>query len=396
MNIAYGREHVDLEIAPERLISGPSAHETVSESAVAAALESPFHYPALRQALTPDDHIAIVVDEQLPQLAELIAVVLDHLSLAQIAPEAVTLVCPPSTQGQPWLDDLPDAYQEVRVEVHDPVDRNRLSYLATTKHGRRIYLNRTVVDADQTVVLAGCRYDPLVGATEGLTALFPTLSDQATREELFGKPIVKVAGEMSSGLRHEMTEAAWLLGAPFLVQIIEGQCDGIASVIGGSLEAASEARRRLDARWRVVVDRPAHLVLATVTGDPARQDMATLGRALASAARVTEPGGQIVLLTQATPKLGPAFETIRGADSPEEALERLGNQSLPDRVAASQWLQAARTCRIYVLSGLEQEVGEELFVTPLDRADQAQRLINAAASCLVLPDADKALAVVGG
>jgi len=38
--------------------------------------------------------------------------------------------------------------------VHDPAHRQRLSYLATTRRGRRIYLNRTAVDADQIVVLS--------------------------------------------------------------------------------------------------------------------------------------------------------------------------------------------------------------------------------------------------
>jgi len=55
---------------------------------------------------------------------------------AGVAPERITLLCPPSASRQPWLDDLPDAFEEVRLEIHHPTDRKRLSYLATTREGK--------------------------------------------------------------------------------------------------------------------------------------------------------------------------------------------------------------------------------------------------------------------
>jgi hypothetical protein len=191
-----------------------------------------------------------------------------------------------------------------------------------------------------------------------------------------------------------MTEVVWLLGAPFLVQLIEGPGDRIAQALGGSHESIAEGRRLLDARWRIVVKQSADLVVATLAGDPARHDFAALAAALAAAARVVTPNGRIVLLSQAKPTLGPALELIRQADSPQDALESLADHDLPDRTAARQWLEATRHARVYLLCDLDRELGEELFVTPLDRAEQAQRLVNAAASCLVLPDADKTLSVL--
>ena len=55
----------------------------------------------------------------------------------------------------------------MHVEVHDPSDRKRLAYLATTKQGHRIYLNRTAVDADQLVVLTRRDYDVVVSDANG-------------------------------------------------------------------------------------------------------------------------------------------------------------------------------------------------------------------------------------
>ena len=65
-----------------------------------------------------------------------------------------------------------------------------------------------------------------------------------------------------------------------------------------------------------------------------------------------------------------------------------------DLAAGSLWASAAVHAKLYLLSGLPAELAEELFVTPLEHARQVERLLTADAACLLLPDADKTLAVV--
>src|SRR5689334_5817985 len=118
--IAYGRERLPVEIDPGRLVAleraeaPPPLADPVG--AVRAALESPLRYPALRRALTPDDHVTVVVDEHLPRLPELVNAVLEHVLSAGVDPAAITLLCPPSASRQPWLDALPEAVEEVHTE----------------------------------------------------------------------------------------------------------------------------------------------------------------------------------------------------------------------------------------------------------------------------------------
>ena len=118
-----------------------------------------------------------------PQPARFLVPILEHVQQAGISCQAITLLCLPPSTGQPWLEELPDAFQDVHLEVHDPGDRRGLAYLATTRKGRRIYLNRTAVDADQLVLLTRRSYDCRLGYAGGEGALFPALSDAAAREE---------------------------------------------------------------------------------------------------------------------------------------------------------------------------------------------------------------------
>lgn len=393
----YGCDRVEFDVAGERLIAEPRPPTPLSDPAAAVrdALEEPHAFPPLRRALTPDDHIAIVVDEELPRLAELLAPLLEHIHSAGVAPECMTLLCPRSSSQQAWIDDLPDDFQDVRVEVCDPDDRRRLAYLATTKNGKRLYLNRTLVESDQIVVLSGRRYDPLLGYSGAEGSLYPALSDRQTQQEMSQHVNLGVPEAAPWPVRRAATETAWLLGAPFFVQVIESAGDGVAQVVAGTTEASCEGQRLLDVCWRRSAPRPADLVIASVSGDPSRHTFAVLAAALASAARVVQPGGRIALLSQAEPVLGPEANMLRNADDPREILKQLHNTQTAELAPVLRWAAAAVQARIYLLSRLPDDRVEEMFATPLGVAREVQRLLDAGGTCLFLPDAHKMLVVVG-
>src|SRR5438067_13470202 len=62
---------------------------------VRAALEKPFGFEPLRRALTPDDHVTVVLDPTLPYADVLLGEVFAHLRSAGIEPAAVTVLTPP-------------------------------------------------------------------------------------------------------------------------------------------------------------------------------------------------------------------------------------------------------------------------------------------------------------
>jgi nickel-dependent lactate racemase len=397
-SIAWGTQSLELEIDARNLVAAQRADIAPNLAdpiqALRDALESPLDYPALRRALIPDDHVAIYVDEGISQLGKLLVPLLAHVRLANVQADAITLICAPPSSGQPWLDDLPDAFQDVHIEVHQPADRKKLAYLATTKQGRRVYLNRTAVDADQFVLLTRRRYDACVGYAGAETALYPGLSEEATIAELRGHFDRHVPGAELNRIQAEARTVAWHLGAPFFVQLIEGTGDGLAHVVAGPLESSDAGQRLLDARWRVSFAQATDVVIASITGDPARQTLDDLARAYFSAARIVKPSGSIVLLTEIAPALGPGFETFRRHDDSAVALRVLMHEKPSDLAAAFMWATAANQARLYLLSGLASDVAEEIFTIPMQHAAQAQRLLTEEATCALLPDAHKALAVL--
>ena len=195
-------------------------------------------------------------------------------------------------------------------------------------------------------------------------------------------------------IRHEAGEVSWLLGAPFYVQVVEGCGDEIVQIIAGPADSAADGRRWLDRCWRATASALADLVIATIGGDPARQDVGDMARALACAARVVRPDGVIALLCKTEPQLGDGFQQMLRADEPEEAFKLLQEKPPSDWPAAFLWLESVKKAHVYLLSGLPAETAERLFTTPIEHARQVQRLIDAGGSCLVLADAHKLLVTI--
>jgi nickel-dependent lactate racemase len=399
IEMAVGRARWSFRVPDDRLItavrrSPPGLAVTDPRAAVRAALDHPFGLDfALRRALTPEDRIALVVDEQLPRLGELIAGTLEYLAAAGIGPEAVTVLTP-EHGDQRWIDELPDEFADVRAEVHQPGDRKLLSYLATTKRGRRVYLNRTLVDADQIIVLSGRRYDAQLGYSGLEGSIYPGLSDAETRQALGGVFSLEGPGSAQAGARAEAAEIAGQLGSTIFIQVIESAGDEIAAVLAGLAGSGVEGIRLQDERWRLSVPAPADLVIASVGGAPEAQDFTPLARAAAAAARVVSADGAVVVLSDAEPALGKALEMLQGAGDPDEALRRLKGKKTADLEAAHLWAGAAGRARLYLASGLRPDAVEEMFATPILAPGEVQRLIDQGGTVLLLPDAEKSLVVV--
>jgi nickel-dependent lactate racemase len=364
-DLPVGSSHWPIRVRPDQVINLPRSQSPSSPTVlIRDALEHPIGFEPLRRALTPDDHVAIVVDDKLPHLAELLTGLLEHLVSAHVKPEAVTLVLPPGSRRQGFVDDLPDEYADVRVETHDPADPKRHAYLATTKGGRRIYLNRTLLEADYSVYLVPA----------GSKLPFPALSNAETRDD------------RNATTDHD--EIDWLVGTPFYVEVIEGAGDDIHAVVGGLTDHRDAAIKTHATRWHAAAA-PADLVIAAISGAKERIDFADLAAAAKCGTAVLNPGGRLVVLTDAAPRLGEAEEILRTFDDPAEARKAISKGKHETHRPAARWAAAAAKGTLTLASGYPDDVAEELFAVPIHSPSELQRLIDAADSVLVIPDAHK-------
>jgi len=400
VNLTVGAETWSFTVpSGKRLVLKRGVEPTDSPNAaelLRAALEQPIDLGApMNRAVTPDDNVVILVDEGIAQVVDLIVPVLQHLAVAQVQLGNVTLLVPASSRNQAWLDDLPDELADIHLEVHDPANRDKIAYLATTKAERRVYLNRKIVEADLLIILSRRGFDPKLGYSGAAAFLFPQFSDEATLAA-YPKEFKTVhRPEEPNTLRSEAKEILKLLGAPFLIQVIEGLGDGVADVLVGLPTSTSDGAASLRKHWLGRVDRKADLVVASVSGTNDRIAFRNLATAAATARRALEDGGRLVLLTTAVPALDDSGDLLLKVEEPATALKRIAAAKPDDAMPGTYWAFAAKKISLYVAAGWPDDLLEELFATPIRTAGEVQRLIDAADSVLFLPDAHKMFVEVG-
>src|SRR5262249_49492023 len=145
-------------------------------AALRRGVDHPVNFPPFRQMVVPGDRVAIALDASLAGVGPILQVLDEVLRQAGVDANDVTVVTTPEGDAD-LAGDLP---QGMVLEVHNSGDSKQLAYLATTKEGRRIYLNRRLTDADVVIPVGRLGYDPMLGYRGPWSVIFPNLSNWET------------------------------------------------------------------------------------------------------------------------------------------------------------------------------------------------------------------------
>ncbi len=398
VTVRFQDESLNFEVDPDRIVADWHGPAGLGPGAIAnqlrQALANPLQYPSLRQAVVPGDQVVIALDDALPEVESVLSVVCDTLEQAGVERESITVLTPNDTLAP---DQIPPG---VTLRRHDPADRDHLAYLASTTEDRRVYLNRLLTDADVVVPIGRIGYDPLLGYRGPWSVIFPGLSDTETIRAYHA------AGEAGAGSDDDLpdrdrprppliesAEVSWLLGSQLHVGIVPGASGAVAALAGLESALRTEAAAVLDRCWTFQSDECSELVVVGVGRPGVPSGIDALAEALANATRLVARGGKIVVLSRVHGPIGPGLRRLIELDDPRRAVEALrGHDSDPDAHAARKVARALAWADVYLLSNLSADVLLDSPLIPLDRPDEARRLVATSHSCLFLSQAESARA----
>ena len=326
VTVDFQGESLEFEIPEERVVGdwrGPEGMDAAeTTAAVLQALESPRDFPPLRQLLVPGDRVAIAFDPTIPEAGRVLRALVEVLEGAGVDPDGLTIVMssPSSAEGNPLTSSIG------RVVVHDPDDRTQIAYLATTKEGRRVYLNRLLTDADVVVPVGRLGYDPIVGFRGPWSLMFPGLSDRETLRALRDRSR-RLSGEGGNdpdpAVLDESLEVSWLLGTQFFLGIVPAERGPFEVVAGRNAAVRERGIEVLQRSWTLKAPSRAELVVAAVGGPDSSGSLEDLAAALETATRLVQHGGKIVVLSRVSGSIGPALQRLKAADDPRAAADVL-------------------------------------------------------------------------
>lgn len=398
VSLSYGADgRFSCEIEADRVVASRPAPQPNPRLAddLRSALAEPLDFPPLEQAVIPDDRIALALDRHTPESPALVAAVWQVLAKRRVEPENVVVIQPagtPGTNGQPLADprsNLPDGVRDrVRWKVHDPVADGECAYLASAVSSERIYLSRDVTDADVVVSLGEVAYDPLIGYRGTNSIFYPGLSSPEAFERARGQGHSELGPDDDRPLRQLMDEVGWLLGTQFSVQVIPAAAGGATHVLAGAADSVLRRGKQLLAdEWLLRLDSRPELVVAAVDRDAGGHGWEQVAAALATSRNLVARGGKVLILSELAAEPGAGLELIRECESPRDALKPLRTQAPPDLVAATQFAAALDWADVYLLSRLDSDLVEELFMVPVETEREARRFLDHAGTCIFLESA---------
>jgi hypothetical protein len=398
VTVDFAEERFELDTPGDALIGSWRGPEGISGERLSAefraALERPVDFPPFRQLFVPGDRVAIALDSSFPGFGPALGVIDELLRDAGLDETAVTVVTRAGS-GDALEASLP---RGMALELYDPGDSRRLAYLATTKQGSRIYLDRTLTDADVVIPVGRLGYDPISGYRGPWSAVFPALGDQRAIDSTRARLPID-ARERVSPLHHleQAFEVSWLLGTQFHVGVVPGVSGPVELIAGQAESVRDRGIHAIDRHWSYHPPAEAQCVVAGIGRPGVTSGIDDLVEGLVTASRLVHQGGKIIALSRVRGPIGTSLRRLAEAGDVANAQAALrGHDSDADSVAGRQLARVLAWADVYLLSGLDREVVEDLSMVPLDHPDEARRLVAKAASVLVVSQADLTRATVHG
>ncbi len=399
VDVRYGKAaHAALAIEPERLLQSRSAPSPLDDlpTAIATALASPLDFPSLDQAVIPGDRIVIALDPDTPGSDLILAGIWNVLETREIDPADVLVLQPRSSSPTGAQVDprgaLPAAIAEsLSWEVHDPDEDTGGHYLATSSSGEPVYLAEALIEADLVIPVGPVAFDSVLGYRGTHSVLYPGLSNADSIARSLGQGHRELDPGDARPLRQLIDDVGWLLGVQFCVQVVPAAGDGVSGVWAGAPESVfREACECLESTWRVEIEERPDLVVASIESDAGGHGWEQVGRALSVCRSLVAREGRILLLTDLDESPGDGLSLLRGADAPADAISPLQSLAPSDLMPATQCAEAADWARVYLLSQLDNDLVEDLFITPVENLDEVGRLLALPGRCVIVENAQHA------
>ncbi|MBU2550951.1 MAG: nickel-dependent lactate racemase [Proteobacteria bacterium] len=269
-----------------------------------------------------------------------------------------------------------------RVVSHDCRDRDGLVRVGQSRCGGTCWLNRLYVEARVRVATGFIEPHFFAGFSGGAKAIVPGVAGLETiyhfhRSELIAHPLTDWGRLDDNPLAALSREMVGLCPPDFIVNVTLNLDKEITDVfVGDHVEAHRQGCRRAEAEATVRAERLFPVVVTTNSGYPLDQNFYQTAKGISAAARIVEPGGAIIAVSECSGGLpnGSEFEAIlRKPVSSARLLQEILENT---RTWYDQWevqviLQVLAKARILLFSSLTEDQARAARVEPVASIEQA-------------------------
>ncbi len=343
--------------------------------------------------------------------AVLLPPLLRALDQLGIPPAAITLIAATGLHGPmpeaEFAQILPaDILARHRVISHDAVAADLVS-LGKTRLGTTVQVNRAFAQADLRVVVGNLEPHQFMGFSGGVKTAAIGLGGRDTINQNHARmldPRSDLARYEDNPARQDVEEIGRMMGVHFALNAVINESKQIVRVLAGDPQAVMRAGIPLVLElYQVRVAAPFDLLIASPGGHPKDINLYQAQKALGHAARVTRPGGTIILVAACPEGSGSRTyeDWVTGMASHQAVLERFQREGF--RIGPHKAFQIARDAaprRVLMVTQMPQELAQKLLLTPCASLEAALATalpsLPPAARIGIMPWANATIPTAGG
>ncbi|MFO7941326.1 MAG: nickel-dependent lactate racemase [Bacillota bacterium] len=324
--LAYGDDQLEVRLdhAPRSVLLPDLRHPGEGEmSIIRRALRDPLDSPRLRDVVSAGERVVVIISDLTRLWVRqnlFIPEIIGELLSGGVAGEDITLLAATGDHRGHREEEWPILVGEnvpasIAREDHDARNPDGNTAVGTTSRGTPVAINQKVLDADRVVLTGGIVYHFLAGFSGGMKALLPGVAAYETIMANHSLALADGGGlqpDVASGkmegnpCSEDIWEGAALVSPDFCFNVIvDDDTHRIVEAVAGEVhEAHRRGREAARDRWRVTIDGPAEVVLASSGGYPKDINLYQTYKTLYGARRAVREGGTVVIASQCPEGMG--------------------------------------------------------------------------------------------
>lgn len=339
LSAGYGKQTIKIKIPEGKqldIVSYQADRSGDDHTHILKALQVPVGSPPLRQLAAGKKQAVILISDssRLAPSHVFLPFLIEELKNGGMKEDQIEIVVSLGMHRKLTAEELrrlvgDTIYQSIQVSNHSPLPED-CTYLGDTKLGTPIEILTKVVRADLRIATGNIEPHGLAGLSGGVKALVPGVASQRSIEHNHGLSLQWKAqpGDPENPLRKDMEEALQYVPIHFLFNtIVNHRHEIIEAVSGDVISAHRHLAERVRHRFIVPVDKKYDAVIASAGGYPKDMQLYQAVKTLQNAAKITRPGGKILLIAECREMFGNGMfqywvETVQDYKRIEEMMKQ--------------------------------------------------------------------------
>ena len=382
-DIAYGKTRLEVNLPDDWdvTIVEPQYLDGVEDPAGAIhdALKNPIGAPSLRERLSADQRIGIVINDitRATPTQIIVQTIVSEL-LKEVSKDQITIFVALGTHRQNTEAELKnilghELYDSFSIVQNNAFDKAAQGHIGKTSWGHEIWINRGFAECDLHILTGFIEPHFFAGFSGGGKAIMPGMGGLETimgnhSAELIASPDATWGVTHGNPIWEEIQEIGTLFN-PFLVNVTMNRDKEITRVFAGALKQAHEAGCKFAKQTAMApVSGLFDIVVTSNSGYPLDLNLYQAVKGMSAAAKIVKDDGVIIMAAECwdgIPDHGRFAGLLGSADSPAALLKSILSPGFKqqDQWQAQVLAQILLKADIYVHSGnLTEEVLGSFFL----------------------------------